>query len=363
MVITQVNARNVLAGCRQTLGLPEEPEGFIDDVLIAALLRRTAGYHCPCSCTTLRASVLDSLRLLSKGKDEMSLFDQIDIVIEGLIAGGDLIELNDVVTYDPEAKGTWVFAAPPSFIVRPSGSIFLLGIVPDQDVFLPESLASRISYVGLTRMIAPLPVEDLPGELSEQGLQQLSQDTWLKSPKAERSEDLLERFRRQLAEQPPSGVVNDLQIIDTVQSITYYRGRWTSPGEQTGAFVARRPQEFGTPIWCFTELKAGMVVQLLDLPLKKSRWRGCDVAWHLQMAIDHCHHSPQVYRCRHEGNGVRLDFFSPLPQWSQRRLMILGRPLPRKSSLMSYQLPSTEAETEEAFLQNRLWLSRLQNSD
>ena len=362
-MITQVNARNILSGCRQILGLPVEPEGYIDDVLIAALLRRTAGYHCPCSFATLRTSVLDSLQLLSKDMDEMSLYEQIEIVIEGLIAGGDLIELNDVVTYDPEAKGSWVFAAPPSFVVRPSGSIFLLGIVPDQDVFLPESLASRIRNVGLTRMISPMPSEDLPGELSEQGLQQLSQDTWLKSPKAERAEDLLERFRRQLDEQPPSGVVNDLQIIDPAQPITYYRGRWTSPGEQTGTFVARRPQQFGTPIWCFTELEAGAVVRLLDLPLKKSRWRGCDVAWYLQMAIDHCNQSPQVYRCRHEGNGVRLDFFSPLPQWSHRRLLILGRTVQRKNSLMSYQLPSTEAETEEAFLQNRLWLSRLQNSD
>ena len=363
MVITQENARNILAGCRQTLGLPEEPEGFIDDVLLAALLRRTAGHHCPCSRATLRASVLDSLQMLSKDTDEMSLYEQIEIVIEGLIAGGDLIELNDVVTYDPEAKGTWVFAAPPSFVVRPSGSIFLLGIVPDQDVFLPESLASRISYVGLTRIISPMPSEDLPGELSEQGMQQLSQDTWLKSPRAERPEDLLKRFKRQLAEQPPSGVVNDLQIMDQSQSITYYRGRWTSPGEQTGTFVAKRPQEFGNAIWCFAELKAGAVVRLLDLPLKKSRWRGCDVAWYLQMAIDHCNQTPQLYRCRHEDHGVRLDFFSPLPQWSHRRLMILGRTVQRKNSLMSYQLPSTEAATEEAFLQNRLWLSRLQNTD
>ena len=359
-MITKVLARDVLAGCRQTLGLPDNQEDLVDDVLIAALLRRSAGIHCPCSRTALRGSVLESLQRLSP--DEMLLSKRIDEIIEGLIVGGDLLELNDVTTDDPEARGTWVFAAPPSFVVRPSGSIFLLGIVPDQDAFLSQSLASRISYEGFARVIPPDPDEDLPAELCEQGLQRLSEDAWLKSPQAERPEDMLSRFERQLAAQPPSGAVNDLKILDPAQPVTYYRGRWTAPRSQTGAFVARRPQEFGAPIWCFGELEDGTVVRLLDLPLKKTRWRGCDVAWHLQMAIDHCRHSPQLYRQRHDGDGVRLDFFSPLPEWSQRRLMILGRPVPWESSLMSYRLPAVEAETEGRLLQERLWLLRSKDS-
>ncbi len=53
----------------------------------------------------------------------------------------------------------------------------------------------------------------------------------------------------------------------------------------------------------------------------------------------------------------RLDFFSPLPLWAQRRLMIFGRPMPPEKCLMSYWLPSGEAKVEERFLQDRLWLS------
>ena len=75
------------------------------------------------------------------------------------------------------------------------------------------------------------------------------------------------------------------------------------------------------------------------------------------MAIDHCSHRPQLYRRRDDGDGVCLDFFSPLPKWSQRRLMIIGRPILPDRSLMSFRLPATEAETEERFLQERLWLS------
>ena len=354
-MITKIKPDDVLVGCRQTLGLSENHQEPLDEVLLAALLRRSAGIHCPCSRTTLNTSLFESLRHLSQ--DESILSERIDTIIEGLIVGGDLLELNDVATDDPEVKGTWVFAAPPSFVVRPSGSIFLLGIVPDQDTFLPHSLTSRISYEGFTRTIVPEPNEDLVAELHEHGMQRLSESAWLKHPTAERPEAMLDKYARKLGSQPPSGAIQDLQILDQTKPVTYYRGRWTTPRSQTGTFIARRLQEFGAPLWCFAELVAGSVVQILDLPLRRTRWRGCDAAWHLQMAIDFCRQTPQRYRRQDVGNGVRLDFFSPLPQWAQRRLMILGRPSHPEQSLMSYWLPSAEAESEEYFLQERLWLS------
>ena len=127
-MITEVETQEVLADCRQTLGLEGDHDGDVDDALLGALLRRSAGIHCPCARTTLRDSLLESLRYLSP--DEQSLSERIGGIIEGLIVGGDLLELNDVAIDDPDVKGTWVFAAPPGFVVRPSGSLFLLGIVP-----------------------------------------------------------------------------------------------------------------------------------------------------------------------------------------------------------------------------------------
>lgn len=361
MVITRIAADEVLAGCRQTLGLPVSPETSLDDLLLASLLRRSSGIYCPCSRATLRASLLESLQHLPGSGDSLS--DRIDAAIEALIVGGDLLELNDVVTDDAAVRGTWVFAAPPSFVIRPSGGVFLFGIVPDQDAFLPLSLASRVSYDGFTRAITPLQGEDLAGELREQGLQQLSESAWLKSPRAEPAADMLNRFERRLAEQPPAGTVSDLEILDPARPVMYYKGRWVVPQKQSGTFVARRPQEFGAPIWCFVALENGAPVRLLDLPPQRTRWRGSDAAWHLQMAIDHCRHNPQRYRRRAEGDGIRFDFFSPLPQWSQRRLMIFGRAVPRETSLMSCRLPPAEAQTEERFLQERLWLSRTEDSE
>ena len=361
MVITEIKPDDVLAGCRQTLGLSENRQEPLDGVLITALLRRSAGIHCPCSRTTLRASLLESLKHLSQ--DAQMLSERIDKIIEALIVGGDLLELNDVATDDPEIKGTWVFAAPPSFVVRPSGSIFLLGVVLDQDTFLPQALTARIGHEGFTRVIIQEPGEDLAADLREHGMQELSESTWLKCPRAERPEAMLAQYKRELSLQPPSGAVEALHILDPMKPVTYYRGRWTTPHSQTGIFIARRPQEFGADLWCFAELEAGSVVRILDLPLRKTRWRGCDIAWHLQMAIDSCRQTPQRYRRQDVGNEARLDFFSPLPQWAQRRLMILGHPCRPEQSLMSYRLPSAEAESEERFLWERLWLSRTKDSD
>ena len=74
--------------------------------------------------------------------------------------------------------------------------------------------------------------------------------------------------------------------------------------------------------------------------------------------MDSCLGTPQRYRRQDAGNQVRLDFFSPLPQWAERRLMILGRPVDPDRSLMSYQLPRAEIDGEESFLKKELWLVR-----
>jgi len=43
--------------------------------------------------------------------------------------------------------------------------------------------------------------------------------------------------------------------------------------------------------------------------------------------------------------------------------MIFGRAVPKENCLMSYVLTEAEAQTEEAFLQERLWLEPTEDSD
>lgn len=354
-MIERVAPSEVVAGCRQVLGLPDQGDSSIDTVLLAALLRRSAGIHCPCSRSTLRASVLECTAALA---EDDCISQCIDEMIEWITVGGDLLELDDVVTEDTDVKQTWVFAAPPGFVVRPDdGTAFIFGVVRDQDAFLPRSLSTRISYDRFTRYIKPRPDENLADALQEQGLQQCSVDAWLKCPRAETSAKILSRVERRLERQPTAVAIANLEILDSARPVSYYRGRWVSPENQSGMFVARRPQEFGAPLWCIVRLECGRPSALLDLPFQKTRWRACDTAWHIQMAIDQRLGSPQRYHCCVEPRSVRFDFFSPLPLWAQRRFMVFGNPTASKGALLSFLVPKSSAAEEEAFLQRRLWLS------
>lgn len=357
--VAQRQPEEVLALTRRQLGLPlsENMASMADEACLASLVRHSAGFLCPCSPTTLRSAVRESLRFLIVDHE---LDKRIDESIENLTVGGDLLELSHVTTNDEAVKGTWVFAAPPAFVVRPMGSIFLTGIVADQDTYLPRALSKRIQYDGCTRMLVPDPDtdEDLTGELAALGLHQLSQDTWLKCPRARPADIFLSDLEQRLRSGARSGDIPELKILDAERPVTYYPGRWTAPKKHSGVFVARRPQQYGAPIWCFVKLEHGMPKKLLDFPLPKNRWRGCDTAWYLQAAIDCVRGKPQLYRRRKVSQDTYLDFFSPLPLWAQRRLAIVGRKADPEKCLLSFWVPANELEEEERFLREQLWLSR-----
>jgi hypothetical protein len=81
------------------------------------------------------------------------------------------------------------------------------------------------------------------------------------------------------------------------------------------------------------------------------------------MAIDRTNGAPQVYRARVMGEYAYLDFFSPLPLWAERRLMLVGRHEAPEKCLLSYRVPSSELDTETKFLQKHLWLAPITAAD
>jgi hypothetical protein len=354
-MISIVTPKNILRYCRSVLELQGEDHG-IDDNFLAAMLRRSAGFLCPCSRTVLRAALVESLGHLDE--EPSTLPKRIEALIDDLIVVGDLLELTEVTTEEDEAKGTWVFAAPPSFVERKNGSIFLTGLVPDQDGWLPEDIRSRIVLSRGTRSIRPDDGEDLALRLASEGLRRVPETTWLRAPKTFAPEKALSKARQQLAKEPQCAPVQGLEIIDPETKPTYYKGRWTSPNNHSGPlFVARRPQEFGAPLWCLVEIDSGMLKRILDLPFRGYRWRACDAAWHLQMAIDSEHSMPQRYKANYCDDGTcRLSFYSPIPLWAERRLMILGKKCHVEKSLFTYEIPADEAVQEEEFLQENLWI-------
>lgn len=353
-MISVVAPQDIVRYCRSLLNLQGEGQG-IDEIFLSAMLRRAAGALCPCSRAVLRAALVDSLGHLDQ--EPGTLLTRLEDLIDDLLVAGDLLELSDVTTGDTEAKGTWVFAAPPSFVERKSGTIFLTGIVPDQDGWLPENIRNRILLSNNTRSIKQDTGEDLAAQLVSEGLSKLPETTWLKAPKTVAPTEALSKAGQRLASEQPCAPLQGLEIIDPDTKPTYYKGRWTSPRDHTGLFVARRPQEFGAALWCLAEIYSGSLKRIVDLPFRGYRWRGCDAAWHLQMAIDRERAAPQRYSLDPADDGTcRLSFYSPIPLWAERRLMILGRKCQGEKCLFAYEIPTDETAQEEEFLQENLWL-------
>jgi hypothetical protein len=170
--------------------------------------------------------------------------------------------------------------------------------------------------------------------------------------------ELLAGYDARLAASARSGDVPDLLVLDGGRKTRSYRGRWTPPGSLTGKFVVRRPQTFGAALWGYAELREGTPRKLLDLPLPTERWRGCDMAWRIQMAIDSLSGRRQEYRLVGIDGASRFDFFSPIPSWARRRLAVIGREVEPTRCLMSFLVSNREVAAEEVFLNDLLYLSR-----
>lgn len=338
------------------LGLDQTAFDLISVEAIAASLRRAASYLCPCAATTLVRAVADPLRgLVEEGEDTREIVRE---TLEAMIAHGDLIEHRDIEKPASDAP-VLLYAAPPSFVVRESGAAILFGM------FNPtlESVSARIKFKGHLRRLNPDPGEDLSLELQQLGFTEISYQQWLRAPHGETPAQHLAHFDRLLDVAQPSGDVPGLLLLDWERPVRYYPGRWTSEGSHSGRFVARRSQAYGGDLWCYIEMSNGKPERLVDLPLADSRWRGCDEAWRLQMAIDAIRGNSQLFRIDSgPGKPCVMKFYSPIPMWARRRLDSVGHPVSISGCLFAYGLAETELAEEIRFASDVLWLAELKGS-
>ncbi len=290
--------------------------------------------------------------------DDVDFGERVETAIETLVAIGDLLELGDVALEGDVVKGTWLVAAPPAFVARESGSVFLLGLSADEQTPLPMEMRSRVAFLRTLRTIDPVPDEDLPAVLRDFGMRELSSAAWLRAPRQVEALDLVAGYDEKLLAQHASGDIPNMLVLDGCRNTRSYRRRWTPPGSLSGKFVVRRPQTFGSDLWGYAELFNGSPLRLLDLPAYRERWRGCDAAWRLQMASDAVAGRPQEYRLERTDDGARIGFFSPIPVWARRRLAAIGQECEPVGCLLSFLVPAREAAAEERFLKDMLYLTR-----
>jgi hypothetical protein len=343
------------------LGLDPSALDLTSIEAIAGALRRTASYLCPCAAATLVRGVVRPLRGLVDDLESVKVL--VEETLEAMIAHGDILEYRDVEESSGHGTATLLYAAPAAFVARKSGTMILLGIASDRISALPDDLDARIEYVNHLRRLSQAPGEDLSADLVQLGLIELSCDNWLRPPPAETPDQHVSRLDRLLDAARPSRDVPGLLLLDPERSVRYYRGRWVEPRSQSGRFVARRSQAYGAHLWCYVQLRNGNPERLIDLPIAGSRWRGCDEAWYLQMAIDAKRREPQRFRVRPGPGGTRvMEFFSPGPMWARRRWDAVGEPVPSSGSLFAYRLAEAELAEELRFVREALWLDELTGS-
>ena len=328
--------------------------------LLAAALRQAAGVLCPCPPGALVRHVAGGLRGLVP--DSASLDALVNETLDALVAYGDLLEL--VAPDEPGGRNRrLLYAAPPSFVVRPSADVYLVGVAPEQDALLPPALDADVRADGVARRL-PKASKPTLAALRDLGLVDLPDAVWLWAPAKEAANRFVARLDALLDKEDPVTSVDAVEAFDPASPTDRYRARWTLAPSLSGRTVVRRSQRYGAPLWGYADLDAGRVTRLLNLPVVLDKHapagvRACDQGWRILAALDAAAGRPQRLRRRDGGAGSAvLDLFAPPPAWLARRWTVLGRPADRADgALFSFALPASEAAAEIRFAADHLWLS------
>ena len=352
--ITTIDRREAQQAAVQALEVPidagERASMTVPEVL-AASIRRAAGFLCPCPPRTLREEVQGVL----EGLVDDDAAGKIEDTIQQLILVGDLL---DLPVEENGRSNRMLHAMPPSFVVRRGDRHVLLGIPSDGQSILSESYRDRIEQRGAVRFFHEDP-EYARQILASRGLTEVTREEWLRSPNFEPSpSDYIADFNEELDQ---AGEVNTevagIKILDASKSPRFYKGRWRKPKmHDDGRYVARRARRFGADFWCYVQIREGAVRRLMDFPRLPHSETPRDEAWRLQSAIDAHQGAPQVYRVRSEDERTVIDVFSPLPSWAERQFLVVSEPKPgEKGALCSYWFEG-KASSERDLLERYLWM-------
>lgn len=347
-----LNRANCLKYTSRSLGLSDSQQ--LDNSLIAQALRRAVFIGAPSSSRTVCSLVMNSLGPLSD--DPGNLKTLIYDIIDDLVNMGDVLEMRD------EIAGETNFIlrpAPPAFVLRSDGTFIIVGVAGD-DVTPPQvNDFNLVYYSSGLRTLTPTNTQSCRQTLIDLGLIELPMITWLRAPVSITADQLVKSWVCRLPNDIHPEKIENFEIIDTSKSTSYYKGRWQSLNEQhAGIYIARRPQRYGARLWCFAEIRDGLVQRFVDIHSGDARFRDCDEAWRLLAAMDALSGSPQQVRVVHEKEMTVLSFTSPLPSWAIRRLSLVGKRLKPHRALMGFTLPLQNSEEELRWLEETLWLTQ-----
>lgn len=321
--------------------------------LLANFMRHACALYCPIPRGKLIQTTTKLLTPIFENAN--SLHIDLESVLNGLFESGDLLEISRFISSDEKFSGDWIFLAPPSYIQRSSGRIYICGIASDNASILPLSLVEKLQSIGPYRYL-PTSCTETISLLESVGLRNVPEHLWFVMPKRQSPDEFLEHALRKLSKAPPAGTLHGVRIFQNnkVKDLQY-KDRWIYPHSESGHFVCRRPSVYGAENWSFAELHNGQVIRFIDLPWTGEKLRGCDAGWRLQLAIDSVNQHPATYQKEQYDDKVVVRFSFPIPLWAQRRFQAIDDHL--NASPFKRSFPLNEWPAEMNVIENDLWFA------
>ncbi len=310
------------------------------------MLRLAATRLCPIPRAVLVAATLTALRGLEPS-ERWSPSD-VDGDVDALVASGDLLSGVELAGDKPRSM---IYLAPPMFVRRSSGAVYVMGGFPEASSPFRGITLSR----GPFRELAPAPTDQ---ELADEGFTAFPIDAWMESPSAMSEAQLVQVLDDALDRSGNSGGLLELELLDPEANPAFYRGRWVPARRASGRFIARRKRKWGGRAWGYAEVVNGQGVKFRTFPVVDTRFRGCDEAWWAIFAKDASRGTRQPVEIHRLGDITRLAVRTPLPMWAERRLLAVGAVAETRPSgaLVAYDLRAVDADEEVAFLVDHLWM-------
>lgn len=358
--LRQLTRDQLLGAAAQQLGVNDGQTEGLSIAVVAAVLRRAAASTCPCPRETIVDIATESLYGLD---DPETIKDCVREVLDRLVVIGDLLELGNALSLPGVAAEDWVYCAPPTFVVQ-HGSILILGIEAEDQAAMPPALRQSMRSRRELRFIPNGAGDEASQQLTEAGYLEVSRTAWTRLPPERTAMQFKDDAVRRLQDSGGRGELEGLTVIGPPHASNNFKARWRSPGALTGYFVGRRPQAFGASIWVFAELDQGRSARYIDLPWSAARFRGCDLGWRIQSALDALAGTPQSYRIVSVSDDLdRYEFSSPLPLWIERRLRIHGEKVRAGGALIAYELTRDVDHAIDDLLQSRMWFTQLSQGE
>jgi hypothetical protein len=323
---------------------------------LAEFGRHVASFECPCSERHLVGSLarymLDQVSSAEVPALYESYLGKAGTLVSGLLDQGDLIEVEGA-----ENGARLLALRAPAACALSKTRILVLGIVPLGSDSLPSAYQPARQLKGYSRVLT---VENSTAGLNDlhaAGYVIISETEWAQLPEQLSARLHVGFYTSRFRTDNSAGHVEGLRVLDSERAVTHYMSRWIGKPARDGDFVARRQKRYGNDSWAYVRLRNLEPASLIDFPTKNFLFRACDEAWHLQHELGR----PQRYQVRPDAGGlVDLLFFSPIPQWAQRRLASLGEQVEIPNCLLAFRFPSADVlKAEITFIESRMWLAPL----